>query len=39
MAAGILSQRGKEKFVSDGYIYVLDRLGAVDIIEFWERRR
>ena len=41
MASGILSQRGKGKFVRDGYIYIFDRHGSDNITEFWrcERRR
>ena len=41
MASANLSQRGKAKFTSDGYIYVFDRVGADQVTEFWrcEKRR
>ena len=35
MASANLSQRGKAKFTSDGYIYVFDRIGADQVTEFW----
>ncbi|XP_042203114.1 protein tramtrack, beta isoform-like isoform X2 [Homarus americanus] len=36
-----LSQRGKGKFTSDGYIYIFDKVGADQVTEFWrcEKRR
>jgi len=35
MVSSILSQRGKAKFTSDGYIYIFDRVGADQVTEFW----
>lgn len=41
MAPQTLSQRGRVKFTSDGYIYIFDRVGADQITKFWrcEKRR
>lgn len=41
MASENLSQRGKVKFTSDGYINIFDRVGADQVTEFWtcEKRR
>ena len=38
MAADILSQREKEKFVSDGFIYVFDRQSADNITHFGDAK-